>query len=152
MRKRRHGFRQGTYRPINKHKYKAAHTPVYRSSWELKFFTWCDNNPNVLEWSSENIIIPYASPFDGKIHRYYVDNKVVIQEGDIVTKYLIEIKPEKQTKPPVAKNSNKKQSTILYEKVTYVTNQAKWDAAKQWCKQRGYKFLILTEKELFNGK
>ena len=148
MRKRK-GFRQGVYTPINKHKYRAMGKPHYRSSWELKFFEWCDNNQNVLEWTSESVIIPYISPFDNKAHRYYVDNKVVIKEGDRIVKYLIEIKPEKQTKKPVTKRSNKKKSTIMYENFTYVINQCKWEAARKWCDKHGYKFLIITEKELF---
>ena len=148
MRKRR-SFRQGVYTPIHKHKYRAMGKPHYRSSWELKFFQWCDNNENVLEWTSESVIIPYINPFDKKAHRYYVDNKVIIKEGDKVAKYLIEIKPDKQTKKPVTKRSTKKKSTILYENYTYVINQCKWEAAKKWCDKHGYKFLILTEKELF---
>ena len=106
MRKRRHGYRQGIYKPINRDKYKGIKNPMYRSSWELKFFSWCDNNPNVLEWTSENTIIPYISPFDSKVHRYYVDNAVVIREGGEISKYLVEIKPEKQTKPPVVKKES----------------------------------------------
>ena len=151
MRKRR-GFRQGVYNPINKSKYVALRTPVYRSSWELKFFQWCDNNPNVLEWTSESIAIPYISPLDNRVHRYFADNKVVLREGDKITKYLVEIKPKKQTKPPIVKNSRKKQSTILYEKSMYIVNQAKWDAARQWCKKQGYQFLIVTEDDLFHPK
>lgn len=152
MRKKRHGYRQGMYKPNNRDKYKGIKNPMYRSSWELKFFSWCDNNPNVLEWTSETTIIPYISPFDSKVHRYYVDNTVVIREGDEISKYLIEIKPEKQTKPPIVKNCRKKQSTILYEKYTYAINQSKWEAARKWCKKKGYKFLIITENELFTRK
>ena len=147
MRKRR-GFRQGVYNPINKHKYKALGKPQYRSSWELKFFQWCDNNDNVLEWTSESVIIPYISPFDKKGHRYYVDNSVVIKEDNKIQKYLVEIKPKKQTIPPVF-SKRKKRSTVLYESQMYVKNQAKWKAAKQWCRKKNYKFLIITEEELF---
>ena len=149
--KRRRGFRQGTYHPKNRDKYTCLKDPVYRSSWELKFFQWCDNNENVLEWASESVIIPYVSPFDQRIHRYFVDNTVVLREGDNTVKYLIEIKPKRQTRPPITKKTNKKQSTILYEKATYVINQVKWAAAKQWCEKHGHKFLLLTEDELFNN-
>ena len=76
---------------------------------------------------------------------------MVIREGDEIVRYLIEIKPKKQTKPPVTKKTTKKQSTILYEKATYVINQVKWEAARQWCEKHGYKFLIITEDQLFNN-
>lgn len=141
-------YRQGSFRPKNKDKYVGNGTPRYLSSWELKFFRWCDLNPNVIEWSSESVIIPYISPVDKRPHRYMVDNMVKIKEGDKITKYLIEIKPKKQTQKPKA-HGNKKQSTILYENATYMVNTAKWKAASEWCKKRGYVFQILTEDHLF---
>lgn len=108
---------------------------------------WADANPNVLKWGSESIIIPYKSPIDKKMHRYFVDNVVIIKEGEHIKKYLIEIKPHKQTLEPTM-HGNKKQSTILYEQATYVVNQAKWEAARKWCKDHQWEFLILTEKHL----
>lgn len=141
-------YKQGLYKPTNRQKYKGHSDPRYLSSWELRFFRWCDKNPAVLEWSSESIIIPYVNPIDGKAHRYMVDNKVVMREGDKTTKYLIEIKPYKQTHKPTS-HGNKKKSTMLYESLEYVRNQAKWAAAKKWSDKHGYKFQILTEKELF---
>ncbi len=141
-------YRQGVFKPKNGHKYTGSGDPRYLSSWELKFFHWCDNNPNVVQWSSESVIIPYVSPVDNRPHRYMVDNVVKIREGDKLTKYLIEIKPKKQTMAPT-KHGNKKQSTVLYEHATFAVNQAKWRAAKQWCDKRGYKFQILTEDHLF---
>lgn len=144
-------YKQGIYAPKNKEKYIGSKTPRYLSSWELKFFRWCDGNPNVLQWSSESVIIPYISPVDNRPHRYMVDNVVKIKEGNTVTKYLIEIKPKKQTLRPTS-HGNKKQSTILYENSTYMVNVAKWTAAEKWCKKRGYKFQILTEDHLFTSK
>jgi hypothetical protein len=145
-------YKQGLYTPINNKKYIGKGTPRYLSSWELRFFRWCDTNPNIIEWGSENIIIPYQSPVDKKIHRYMVDNYVMIKEGSTVTKYLIEIKPKKQTVAPT-KHGNKKRSTILYEHMTWAVNCAKWDAASQWCSKNDIKFQILTEDHLFfNGK
>lgn len=141
------GFRQGIYKPIHKSKYKGNGNPVYRSSWELKFFKFCDLNRNVLEWSSENIIIPYISPIDKKVHRYFVDNKVVIVEGKEIKRYLIEIKPSSQTTAPVI-NKRKKKKTIIYEQLTYAQNMAKWEAATKYAKQHNMEFKILTEKEL----
>ena len=141
-------YKQGVYTPMS-NKYKGAQRPVYRSSWELKFFRWCDANDNILEWTSESVAIPYTSPLTGRTARYIVDNTVKILEGDRVVKYLIEIKPKKQTQKPKA-HGNKKNSTVLYENATYIKNQAKWAAAEKWCKSRGYKFQILTEDHLFN--
>jgi hypothetical protein len=143
----RHQFKQGVYKPVHRDKYIGKSCPVYRSSWELKFFQWCDRNTNVLEWSSENVIVPYKSPVDGKYHRYFVDNAIAIKEGNIIKRYLVEIKPFKQTQPPKPSN-RKKKSTILYENVTYAVNQAKWEAARKYAQRRNMDFIILTENEL----
>lgn len=139
-------FRQGTYKPKNAQKYIGKGAPVYRSGWELKFFKWCDDNVNVIEWASEAVIIPYVSPLDGKVHRYYTDGVVAIREGDKITKYIIEIKPSAQVTPP--KVGNKKKRTVIYEAARFAQNQAKWTAAREWCSKKNYSFLILTEKEL----
>lgn len=140
-------FRQGVYKPINRNKYKGSKDPVYRSGWELKFFKFCDGNPNVLEWTSEGIIIPYVSPVDNKVHRYFVDNMVYIKEGEVKKRYLIEIKPSKQTVPPT-ESKRKKKSTMIYEQVTYAQNKAKWAAAMDYAKKHNMEFKIITEKEL----
>ena len=144
-------FKKGVYRPIYRQKFKGKKYPVYRSSWELHFFRWCDYNNNVLEWTSEGIVVPYISPLDTKTHRYFVDNSLVLNQRGKNVKYLVEIKPFTQTQKPVMRG-RKKQSTFLHEQATYDVNQAKWRAAKQWAYDHGYKFLILTEKELFSGK
>ena len=142
-------YKQGQYRPVNSKKYKGKGNPEYRSSWELKFFKWCDKNPNVLRWGSETVIVPYISPVDNKLHRYFVDNIVTIKENNIIKTYLVEIKPLKQTQPPIA-SKRKKKSTILYEQYTYAVNQAKWAAARKFAETKKLEFIILTEKELFN--
>lgn len=144
-------FKQGIYRPVYKQKFLGKKYPQYRSSWELHFCKWCDYNPNVLEWMSEGIIIPYVSPVDTKTHRYFVDNSLVLNERGHKRRYLVEIKPYSQTQRPVMRG-RKKQSTFLHEQTTYDINQAKWRAAKQWAEEHNYKFLILTERELFSGK
>ena len=144
-------FKKGIYRPLYNQKFLGKQYPQYRSSWELHFFKWCDHNLNVLEWTSECVIIPYTSPIDSRTHKYYVDNTLVLKEDHRKVKYLIEIKPYKQTQRPTMVG-RKKQSTLLHEQATYDINQAKWKAAKQWADEHGYKFLILTERELFNGK
>jgi hypothetical protein len=141
-------YKQGIYRPINTEKYLGKTNPVYRSGWELKFFRWADTNPNILAWGSENIIIPYINPLDQKVHRYFVDNFIVFKDKDgNKQKLLIEIKPSKQTIQPVT-TKGKHKKTILYEQTTWITNQAKWTAAKEWAKKKNMEFIILTEKEL----
>ena len=138
-------WRQGIFTPKNLDKFIGSKA-VYRSGLELKFFRFCDDNPNVLEWGSENIIVPYISPLDNRAHRYYVDNYIAIKEGSEVVKYLVEIKPSKQTKPPTTKY--RKRQHLIYEQKQYVINQAKWKAAKEFCRKKGFTFIILTEKEL----
>jgi len=93
--------------------------------------------------------VPYKSPIDNKVHRYYVDNFLVLKEGEAIKKYLVEIKPSSQTQKPVHSNRKKKQ-TILYENAQYAVNMAKWEAAKLFAKHKGFEFIILTEKELFS--
>lgn len=138
-------FKQGMYQPIHKEKFLGDYA-VYRSGLELKFMKFCDTNPNVLKWGSENVVIPYYSPIDKKMHRYFVDNFVMIKEGEIIKKYLVEVKPSRQTQPPTAKY--KKKSNMIYEQVQWTVNQAKWSACKEVCKKRGFEFIILTEKDL----
>jgi hypothetical protein len=145
--KKNQNFVQGIYKPKYPQKYIGS-TPVYRSTMELKAFRYLDNNPNVLNWSSESVVVPYISPADGKMHRYFVDLVAKLKSKDgTIKKLLIEVKPEKQTKPPT-ESPNKKQKTILYEKYTFAVNSAKWKAAQEWCKSKGYTFLILNEKHL----
>jgi hypothetical protein len=145
--KKNRNFTQGLYKPKNPQKYIGSQ-PVYRSALELKAFRYLDNNPNVLNWSSEAVVIPYQSPADGKVHRYFVDLVAKLKSTDgTIKKLLIEIKPEKQTKPPTI-SDRKKQKTILYERYQFAVNCAKWEAAKSWCKSKGYVFLILNEKHL----
>ena len=138
---------QGIFKPTHPEKYKGHDLPRYLSSWELKLFRWCDMNPNIVEWGSETIVIPYTSPVDNKTHNYIVDAVIKLKSATGLKKYLIEVKPYKQTIKP-EKTAGKHQKTLLYEQLTYITNQAKWAAAKNWAKNRGYEFAVLTEKEL----
>jgi hypothetical protein len=145
--KKNQNFVQGIYKPKNPQKYIGS-TPVYRSMMELKAFRYLDNNPNVLSWSSESVVVPYVSPADGKMHRYFVDLVAKLKSKDgSIKKLLIEVKPEKQTKPPT-ESPNKKQKTIIYERYQFAVNSAKWKAAQEWCKSKGYTFIILNEKHL----
>ena len=126
-------YLQGKYIVRNKKKYMGDHNNVvYRSSWELKFLAWCDNNPNVVEFSSEEIVIPYKSPVDGKYHRYFVDCFVKVKDkSGNVKSYLIEIKPKKQTKEPEQQRRVTKR--YITEVTTWGVNQAKWKAATEYC-------------------
>lgn len=142
-------YLQGKYKVKNPEKYEGNHSQIfYRSSWELKYFNWVDTNPSVVKWSSEEIIVPYVCPTDGRAHRYFPDSKIQIRgkDGTLHT-WLVEIKPASQTVPPKprAKNNNKR---FLIEAGTYIKNKSKWLAAEQFCKDRGWSFIILTEKEL----
>ena len=146
--KKNKNFVQGIYNPKNSQKYYGKGQIIYRSMMELKAFRYLDNNPNVLTWSSESVVIPYISPKDGKMHRYFVDLVAKLKSKDgTIKKLLIEVKPEKQTFPPT-ESPNKKQKTLIYEKYQYAVNTAKWQAAQAWCKTKGYTFLILNEKHL----
>ncbi len=139
---------KGKYRINDIKKYKGdISNVIYRSSWELKFMRWCDFNPSVLEWGSETVIIPYRSPVDNIIHRYFVDFYMKIQDKDKnILKYLIEIKPERFTKPPpIPQKQNKR---FIQEVFNYGINQSKWKAASSFCDNKGWKFLVLTEKDL----
>lgn len=139
---------KGRYRVSNPFKYKGdLQEVVYRSGWELKFMRWCDINPSVLEWGSETVVIPYRSPVDNKVHRYFVDFYIKVKDkNNKVQKYLIEIKPEKFTKPPEI--PKKKTRKFIDEVFQYGVNQAKWKSADEFCKDRNIQFLVLTEKDL----
>lgn len=138
----------GKYKPENPQKYRGNPTNViYRSLWERKFMVFCDRNPNIIQWGSEEVVIPYRSPLDGRVHRYFVDFNIKILTRDGETKkYLIEIKPKNQTIPPP--NSTKKTKTWRNKSMTFIKNQAKWEAAKDWCEDRQMQFMILTEDHL----
>lgn len=145
--KKNRNFVQGIFKPKNPNKYIGS-TPVYRSMLELKAFRYLDNNPNVLTWSSESVVVPYISPADGKMHRYFVDLVAKLKSKDgTIKKLLIEVKPEKQTLPPID-TGRKKQTTLLYERHQFAVNSAKWQAAKAWCLQKEFTFIILNEKHL----
>jgi hypothetical protein len=141
-------FHKRIYKPIFPEKYAGDPTCIImRSSWETRFASWCDKNPAVIKWSSEETIIPYRCPTDDKVHRYFVDFKIQIKTKDGLLKtYLIEVKPAKQTQPPVYPGRNTQR--YLTESMTFIKNQAKWKAATDWAKDRGYEFKIITEYEL----
>ena len=139
---------KGRYSPSYPRKYKGNPSNIiYRSLWERKFMVYCDLNQNILEWGSEEIVIPYRSPIDNRVHRYFPDFYVKLKETTGKTKkYIIEVKPKRQTKPP----SRPKRQTkgYLREVYEYARNQAKWEAAVDYCKDRLYEFKVMTEDEL----
>jgi len=136
------------YYPSYPNKYKGDSSNIIcRSTWERKFCRWCDLNESILEWGSEEFYIPYISPLDNRVHRYFPDFIIKVKEstGQIKT-YVIEVKPKKQTRPP--KTPKRKTKSYLYECKTYAVNQAKWKAAVEFCEDRRIKFKIITEDEL----
>lgn len=139
---------KGFFKPSNPGKYKGDPTNIiYRSSWELKLMIYLDQHPDVISWASEEFFIPYRSPVDNKIHKYYPDFLVRKRNAQGVPEtLLIEVKPAVQTKPPTVK----KKATRRYvtEVKTYGVNNAKWKAAQDYCEDRKWKFVIMTEKEL----
>jgi len=138
---------KGWFTPKNRNKYKGdSENVVYRSSWELRVMKWLDENPSVIWWASEELIVKYRSPIDQKIHRYFPDFIVRLkQKNGIESTVVIEIKPYKQTVKPVQK---RKTSRFLQEAATYAVNQEKWRAADLFCKEHGWQFKVLTEKDI----
>ena len=139
---------KGRYNPINPKKYKGnPQNIIYRSLWERKFMVYCDTNDKVLEWGSEEIIIPYISPWDSKVHRYFPDFYIKVkQSSGNIKKFIIEVKPKKQTRPP--KPVERKTKRWINEVRTFGINEAKWKHATKWCKNNDMEFKILTEEEL----
>lgn len=140
---------QGKFVPKNPNKYKGDPTNiVYRSRWELVVMMKFDSHPDVVEWSSEELVVPYRSPLDNKIHRYFPDfiMKRKDKDGKIKT-FMIEVKPKAQTVPP--KVQNKVTKRYINEVATWGVNSAKWKMAEQYCADRGWEFMKITEDDLF---
>lgn len=146
---------KGKFRPKNPEKYKGDPTNIiYRSSWECRFFNFCDQHPDIIWWQSEELAIPYLSPIDGRMHRYFPD--VLLKKKVADDKYIIvmiEIKPKAQTVAPDVSKRNKTptgriSTRYLREVKTYGTNEAKWIAARKYCAERGWNFEIMTEDHL----
>ena len=143
------GYRQGKFRPSKPEKYKGDPTNiVYRSSYELKFMQYCDLTESVNEWRSEEFFIPYISPLDNKVHRYFPDFFVKYKDKNGENRTLVvEIKPQKDLTMP-EQSPKRKTKSWAYKVKTWAINQAKWKAAKEFCADRKWEFRILTEKEL----
>ena len=137
---------KGRYTIKNPDKYAGnAKKVIYRSLWERNAFRWCENNPKVKLWNSEEVVVPYVSSVDKKLHRYYVD--LLIQMDNKKT-YLIEIKPKKETQPP--KPRSRKTKKFINEQLTYIKNNDKWEAANKFAEHNGWKFQVWTEETLKN--
>lgn len=137
---------KGWFKPRNPQKYNGdPNNIVYRSSWELRVMKYFDENPNVIWWASEELPIPYKSPIDQKVHRYFPDFIAKVKQAGKEATLVIEVKPLKQTQKPVQKRRTKK---FLQEAMTYAINQEKWRAADLFCKEHGWQFKIITEKDL----
>jgi hypothetical protein len=141
-------YLQGLFKPKNPQKYIGdVNQIVFRSSWELRAFKWADETESILEWSSEPFPIKYFDSSTNKVRRYFPDLflKVRNKSGG-VDSYLVEIKPDKQTRPP--KKGRKKTQTYLNEIATYEKNQSKWNQAEKFCESNNMRFKVITEKEL----
>ena len=136
---------KGKYTIKNTKKYLGDPTKViYRSLWERQAFKWCESNPRVRKWNSEEIVVPYKCKTDNKLHRYYVDLLVELDNKDII---LVEIKPKRETVPPKGKRKTKR---YIKEVTTYIKNTSKWEAATQYANHKGWKFQVWTEDTLTN--
>lgn len=139
---------KGKFRPRNPLKYKGDPSNiVYRSRWELVLMMRFDAHPDVIQWASEEFTVPYVSPVDGKVHRYFPDFWVKKKNPQgIVEVIVIEVKPAIQTTAPAVQN--KKTRRYLTEVRTWGINSAKWKAAREYCADRDWKFIIMTEHDL----
>jgi hypothetical protein len=145
---------KGKYMPRKPEKYRGDPSLCfYRSLWERRMMVFCDENDSVIEWSSEEVIIPYISPLDGRRHRYFVDFWVRLRKPDgSVEECLIEVKPKKQTVKPEMPTTKKVSKSKVYEIRNWMINSAKWSAAEDYCENRGWRFRILTEDNIFGAK
>ena len=130
-------FAQGKYNLKNPGKYIGNRTPTYRSGWEFAFMRFCDEHPAISNWASEAVKIPYRNPLTGKQTIYVPDFFIVYADkGGQKRVEVIEVKPENQTiKEKLGRSRH---------------NQAKWEAARAWCKQQGIVFRVVNEHDIFH--
>jgi hypothetical protein len=138
----------GKFSPKNTNKYLGDPTNIwYRSLWERRVMVYLDENSTVVEWSNEEIVIPYLSPVDNKLHRYFPDFFVRLRNKQgLIESTIIEVKPASQARPP--KLQKRATRRYITEVMTWGVNEAKWKAADAYCKDRGWKFVVVTEKDL----
>ena len=140
-------FAQGKFTLKNPKKYMGNKTPTYRSGWEFTFMKFCDEHPSVSQWASESIRIPYRNPLTGKQTIYVPDFFIVYAAKNGKQRVeLVEVKPSSQA-------LKEKLGKSRHNHAHYIVNQAKWEAARAWCKQKGVYFRIVTEQDIFhNGR
>jgi hypothetical protein len=144
----RKAYHSTIFAPKNPEKYVGNSKIKTRSSWETKFCHFCDNNENVIKWNYEGVSIQYIDE-NGKPHRYYPDFLIeILDKSGIIKKILIEVKPLKETLPP--KKPKKISKSYVESLQTYNKNLAKWEAAAAWCKQKGIKFRVVNEGDIFH--
>ena len=138
-------FSSGKFTPTQPDKYVGKKIPTYRSSWEFAFMKFCDENPSIQAWASEAVKIPYRNPLTGK-HTIYVPDFFIAyaNKGGSRKVEIIEVKPENQT-------LKEKLGRSKHNQAAWIVNQAKWEAARAWCKQKGMFFRIVTEKDIFHS-
>jgi hypothetical protein len=145
-------YKQGYFKPTNPQKYKGnVNNIFFRSSWEYRFLQWCDVNPAVIAYHSEETVVPYLCETDNRLHRYFVDMRIAIKDSNgNVNHFLVEIKPFNQTIPP--KYNGRNSQRYNQELETFIKNQSKWKAARKYAEERNMKFIVLTENELLANK
>ena len=135
-------YSQAEFVPKNPQKLVGNSRPFYRSSWELTVMTLLDQHPNVINWASESVAIPYKHPLTGRVHHYVPDFMIVYKDKSGNKRAeVVEVKPAKEA---IAENARSKR-----DKVALLVNTAKWAAAMQWCKKNGFTFRILTENDIY---
>ena len=141
---------KGKYKVKNRSKYVGAvDNVVYRSSWERRFMVYADTSKKVIKWNSEELVIPYVSPVDGKVHRYFPDFWIQsLSEDGQISNIIIEVKPKGQCQEPKMGKTAKSKYRYLRELKTWKVNEAKWDKAREFCEDRKWEFKILTEDHL----
>jgi len=145
-------YHQGRFVPTNPSRYEGNPSGIiFRSSWEKRVMVMFDTHPSIVKWSSEEVVIPYLWEADGKMHRYFPDFKATMKTNSGIKNVLIEVKPYAQTLEP-KQTKGKRKKTFVNEVLTYSKNDCKWKAAQQFCLDRGWQFIILTEKDIFKGK
>lgn len=142
----------GRFNPRNPQKYAGNPDNIfYRSSWELRCMSHFDKNDSIIQWASEELIIPYFDPVSNKFRRYFPDFVIKSKnKNGLIETIVIEVKPLKETMQPNPVKNPTKSKRYLTEVAKWGTNQAKFSAANKYCEEKGWKFMILTEKELFN--
>jgi hypothetical protein len=159
-------YKQGLFIPKNKNKCIKLNNQgglFYRSSLEQKFMIYLDNNNNIIHWNTELIKIPYTkNAWNNKLlemtlteHTYFPDFYYEIKKADgSIARVVAEIKPDHETKPPkLQQNPTAKQmKNFEYSLKEYAKNLDKWKYCIEWCKMKGFEFIIITDRHLNPGK